>query len=63
LWESLNRWATPNSRSEDMKDPIHWIVGAAIVCVLGVAVYAEIATRHEHATAVQNNQTDVAQQH
>jgi prophage antirepressor-like protein len=55
--------AYANSWSEGMKDPIHWIVGAAIVCVLGVAAYAEIVTRHEHTTAVQNNQTNVARNH
>jgi hypothetical protein len=35
----------------------------AIACIVGVVAYATVVTVHEHTTAVQNNQTDVAQHH
>jgi hypothetical protein len=49
--------------SGSVKDPILLIVAMAIACIVGVVAYATVVTVHEHTTAVQNNQTDVAQHH
>jgi hypothetical protein len=46
-----------------MKDPLRWMVAAAMVGVLGVLAYGTIVTMNEHETAVQNIQTDVARHH
>jgi hypothetical protein len=46
-----------------MKDPLRWMVAAAMVGVFGVLACGTIATMHEHETAVQNNQTDAARHH
>ena len=52
-----------SSRFEDMKDPLRWMVAAAMVGVFGVLACGTIVTMHEHETAVQNNQTDAARHH
>jgi hypothetical protein len=46
-----------------MKDPLLLMVSVAIACIVGVLAYGTVETIHEHATAVQNNQTDVARHH
>jgi hypothetical protein len=43
-----------------MKDPLHWMVAAAIACLLGMLACGTIVTMYEPNKAVQNYQTDVA---